>query len=83
MCKVFSLFHVMSLEISLALPTNNNLFFSSENINNCKDVLDDGNTASGVYAIYLVKSKKFLRVWCDQETQGGGWLVCWYYCIYM
>ena len=57
--------------------------YCSEQINNCKDVLDDGNTASGVYVIYLAKSKKFIKVWCDQETQGGGWLVRWNCCVYM
>ncbi|XP_069107986.1 microfibril-associated glycoprotein 4-like [Argopecten irradians] len=40
----------------------------------CEDVRDAGNTESGVYTIYINR-KNAVRVWCDMETDGGGWTV--------
>ncbi|ELU10892.1 hypothetical protein CAPTEDRAFT_114000, partial [Capitella teleta] len=46
---------------------------------NCKEVLQKGNAASGVYTIGLstglFSEPKAIRVFCDMETDGGGWMV--------
>ncbi|KAK2165274.1 hypothetical protein NP493_1373g00035 [Ridgeia piscesae] len=41
----------------------------------CYDLLRDGNNVSGVYEVYLAKARKFVRVFCDMDTNDGGWLV--------
>ncbi|CAK8684744.1 unnamed protein product [Clavelina lepadiformis] len=40
---------------------------------NCKAILEDGNTASGIYTINI--GGKVTKVFCDMETDGGGWIV--------
>ncbi|KAI0232777.1 Ryncolin-1 [Lamellibrachia satsuma] len=44
-------------------------------VRDCYDVLKDGYNVSGMYEIYLDKARKFIKVFCDMETDGGGWLV--------
>ena len=41
----------------------------------CLDYLNNGYTKSGVYMIYIPSTKSELNVYCDQDTDGGGWLV--------
>ncbi|XP_038054001.1 ficolin-2-like [Patiria miniata] len=42
----------------------------------CKRLLDAGNRSSGIYTIYPDGfCKGGLRVYCDMETDGGGWIV--------
>ncbi|KAM3855921.1 ryncolin-4-like [Vipera latastei] len=41
---------------------------------NCKDLLQSGETLTGWYRIYPTKGKPML-VFCDIETDGGGWLL--------
>ena len=60
------------------LPSTN---IGSTNLpRNCQDVLERGHTQNGVYTIqvfdnhYGVKPQ-LVDVYCDQETDGGGWLV--------
>ena len=43
--------------------------------NSCLDYRKNGYTKSGVYMIYIPKTNEQLDVFCDQETDGGGWLV--------
>ncbi|KAK2157941.1 hypothetical protein NP493_1839g00001 [Ridgeia piscesae] len=41
----------------------------------CYDLLRDGHNVSGVYEVYLAKARKFVRVFCDMDSNDGGWLV--------
>ncbi|KAI0218588.1 hypothetical protein LSAT2_029703 [Lamellibrachia satsuma] len=41
----------------------------------CADLLRQGYTASGVYTIYIHGPTDTMEVYCDMETDGGGWLV--------
>jgi len=44
-----------------------------QGLKNCKNLKDFGNTSSGIYNISAGCGN--LAVYCDQETDGGGWLV--------
>ncbi|XP_065178002.1 sushi, von Willebrand factor type A, EGF and pentraxin domain-containing protein 1-like isoform X3 [Sycon ciliatum] len=39
------------------------------NFQNCREVLDGGHTQSGLYPV------RGLSLWCDMDTDGGGWFV--------
>lgn len=42
----------------------------------CKELLQEGGKSqSGIYTIYPHGLKYSMRVYCDQETDGGGWIV--------
>ncbi|XP_076822068.1 veficolin-1-like [Clavelina lepadiformis] len=41
----------------------------------CQDILAAGYTESGVYPIFPVDIPEGLRIYCDMETDGGGWMV--------
>ncbi|GFR21240.1 hypothetical protein TNCT_39451 [Trichonephila clavata] len=44
----------------------------------CSEVLENGNNRSGVYTIYprnRLTAGKSLPVYCDMETDEGGWTV--------
>ena len=44
------------------------------NFSSCVSILNAGFRESGAYVIKMANGK-WLSVWCDQETDGGGWLV--------
>ena len=55
-------------------------FYSAESFLNqyrsCKTLLDAGYQSSGIYTIYLAGFGDCgLRVYCDMDTDGGGWIV--------
>ncbi len=41
----------------------------------CSEILALGYTQSGLYTVYVGPYKEPVGVYCDQETDGGGWLV--------
>uniref|UniRef100_A0A915PTU8 Fibrinogen C-terminal domain-containing protein n=1 Tax=Setaria digitata TaxID=48799 RepID=A0A915PTU8_9BILA len=62
----------MRREETVTLP-----FFISDDdgeAQNCKSLLNEGKTESGIYQISLPKFGKF-DVLCDMKTNGGGWTV--------
>lgn len=42
---------------------------------NCKELLAKGRTLSGWYAIYPGVADDSITVFCDMDTDGGGWTV--------
>ena len=50
------------------------VYYPSEPIRNCAQLLQDGFTSSGVYTINPDGGKSIL-VLCDMTTDGGGWTV--------
>lgn len=47
----------------------------SEKARSCLELLRTGHTLSGVYKIYVASIRRSVEVYCDQETEGGGWIV--------
>ena len=45
------------------------------NDTSCVDFRNVGFKTNGIHTIMLPKTKQKLKVYCDQETDGGGWLV--------
>uniref|UniRef100_A0A3P8ZXV7 Tenascin N n=1 Tax=Esox lucius TaxID=8010 RepID=A0A3P8ZXV7_ESOLU len=42
----------------------------------CSQIMKNGNRASGIYTIYVNNDRtKPMEVFCDMDTDGGGWLV--------
>ncbi|XP_061738479.1 angiopoietin-2b [Nerophis ophidion] len=41
----------------------------------CSEILQSGQTASGIYGIHLPNSTHSVKVFCDMKTRGGGWTV--------
>ncbi|KAK2167297.1 hypothetical protein NP493_1282g00003 [Ridgeia piscesae] len=41
----------------------------------CVDIQRYGHNVSGVYEVYLDQARKFVNVYCDLESDNGGWLV--------
>ena len=43
-------------------------------LSSCMDILNSGQTESGLY--WINPNGTSMEVYCDQETEGGGWLQC-------
>ncbi|XP_066940382.1 techylectin-5A-like [Macrobrachium rosenbergii] len=69
---------ILSFEKVSAFPKSQILWFDvGPQIRNCRDVQRQGNTTSGIYMIFPYKCCPDvpLQVFCDMETDGGGWTV--------
>ncbi|XP_038052344.1 ficolin-1-like [Patiria miniata] len=49
--------------------------FSVAAYSDCQSLLEAGYSVSGIYTIFPAGFADGLRVYCDMETDGGGWLV--------
>lgn len=41
----------------------------------CQNIMNNGDTNSGVYEIHPVGSSNKIQVYCDMDTDEGGWLL--------
>ena len=51
-------------------------FGNVENIRDCGDLVGVEGKTSGVYKIHPFRSAEGIFVYCDLDTDGGGWTVC-------
>ncbi|XP_064092582.1 techylectin-5A-like [Macrobrachium nipponense] len=75
---VVALVLTLNFEMVPAFPKSQILWFDvGPQIRNCRDVQRQGNTTSGIYMIFPYKCCPDvpLQVFCDMETDGGGWTV--------
>ncbi|XP_038058717.1 microfibril-associated glycoprotein 4-like [Patiria miniata] len=49
--------------------------FSVPQFRGCDEVLQAGHNVSGIYTIFPAGFNDGLQVYCDMETDGGGWIV--------
>nr|XP_018673211.1 fibrinogen-like protein 1-like protein [Ciona intestinalis] len=49
--------------------------YMKSDIQNCQDLYEVGERKSGIYKVYLEGSEAEVKVFCDMETDGGGWTV--------
>ena len=50
-------------------------WYFNHTFTSCVDIRDSGLKLNGVYPLRIENTDKRLFVYCDQETDGGGWLV--------
>ena len=49
--------------------------YLTANLSNCRDVAQAGFNKSGIFNITVPGKPEKVQVYCDFETEGGGWLV--------
>jgi len=49
----------------------------------CADIKARGEHSSGVYTVYIGQPPRPTQVYCDMTTDGGSWLVCISFFIYL
>ncbi|XP_076808012.1 ficolin-1-like [Clavelina lepadiformis] len=59
-----------SMERIDALERNDQEKFKPKN---CRDIMNNGEVFSGVYSLNI--SGRLVKVYCDMDTDGGGWMV--------
>ncbi|KAJ6652204.1 hypothetical protein lerEdw1_012970 [Lerista edwardsae] len=73
--KVFQIIVFLLASLSVTwLPHSFFMVLPEPGARNCKELLGRGETLSGWYTIYPTAGKAMV-VFCDMETDGGGWLV--------
>ncbi|XP_066939780.1 techylectin-5A-like [Macrobrachium rosenbergii] len=75
---VVTVVFILNFKKVSAFPKSQILWFDvGPQIRNCRDVQRQGNTTSGIYLIFPYKCCPDvpLQVFCDMETDGGGWTV--------
>lgn len=66
---------LLSLKFPHPLTRPINYCFFPNLVRSCKDWLNHGFRKDGIYHIVSVESRTPLPVYCDQTTDGGGWVV--------
>lgn len=76
---MYRVFINMRLLGALAFVFNAGIVFCCEitrdHFDDCEDAFNHGFTQSGVYRIQPKASLRPFKVWCDMESEGGGWTV--------
>ncbi|XP_053387987.1 fibrinogen C domain-containing protein 1-B-like isoform X2 [Mercenaria mercenaria] len=63
-------------KVSKMSTTLNEITDEDKTDTDCYDVLNkENNAGSGVYSVNLWKSKRTIKVYCDMNTDNGGWTV--------
>ena len=69
-CEIQNMRHELELQSEILREMRDK--FIKQETRDCSDILRQGHSASGVYDIYQPENK---HVFCDMETDGGGWTV--------
>ncbi|KAI0212689.1 hypothetical protein LSAT2_002376 [Lamellibrachia satsuma] len=66
---------ISSLKQNISSMKNDLYSMPRPPVYDCAELLREGHTVSGVYNIYLHGARKYIKVFCDMTTDGGGWLM--------
>ena len=71
--NIYNRFRVICLFCLIGFEKNEQEYC---HVHDCQEIRDRGFNKSGVYYVTPVGSYKGFDVYCDMETDEGGWLVC-------